>query len=151
MSILRFDPFRDVDRLTEQLLGAPAGTRRAPRVMPMDLYRSGDHFVVKADLPGADPGSIDVDVDNGIMTIRAQRSGMSDESAEWIASERSTGAYQRQVSLGDGIDTGAIHASYDDGVLTITVPVAEKAKARKIEIRVGERGEVVAADVQADA
>jgi len=134
MAVLRFDPFRDLDRLTEQMLGAPAGSARVPRYMPMDLYRSGDHFVVHADLPGADPGSVDLSVDNGLLTIRAERSGRTEESVEWLASERFTGSYMRQLSLGDGIDAERIAATYENGVLTVTIPMAEKAKPRRIQI-----------------
>jgi HSP20 family protein len=135
--VLRFDPFRsfnDLDRVTEQLLGVPAGTARAPRFMPMDLYRSGDHYVLHADLPGIDPGSVDVGVENGTLTIKAQRSSRSEEGVQWIASERFTGTYMRQLSLGDNIDSDAIKATYANGVLTVTIPVAEKAKARRIEV-----------------
>ena len=134
MAVLRFDPFRDLDRLTEQMLGAPAGSARVPRFMPIDLYRSGDHFVVHADLPGADPGSVDLSVDNGLLTIRAERSGRTEESVEWLASERFTGSYMRQLSLGDGIDAERISATYENGVLTVTIPMAEKAKPRRIQI-----------------
>lgn len=132
--MLRFDPFHDIDRLTEQLLGTPAGTARAPRFMPMDLYRSGDHYVLHADLPGVDPGSVDVDVENGTLTIRAQRSGRTEEGVQWITSERFTGTFQRQLSLGEGIDTDRISATYENGVLTVTIPVAEKAKPRRITV-----------------
>jgi HSP20 family protein len=141
MAVLRFDPFRDLDRLTEQMLGVPAGTARTPRFMPMDLYRSGDHYVLHADLPGVDPGSVDVSVDNGTLTIRAQRSGRTEEGVEWIASERFTGTYMRQLSLGDGVDTERIGATYENGVLTVTIPMAEKAKPRRIDITVGDKGE----------
>ena len=152
--MLRFDPFRDLDRLTEQMLGVPAGSARAPRFMPMDLYRSGDHYVLHADLPGVDPGSVDVSVDNGTLTIRAERSGRTEESVEWISSERFAGSYLRQLSLGDGIDTERIHATYNNGVLTVTIPVAEKAKPRRIDIArsddrselgVGQAGELTSA------
>ena len=132
--MLRFDPFRDIDRVTEQLLGVPAGSARAPRFMPMDLYRSGDHYVLHADLPGIDPGSVDVGVENGTLTIKAQRSAGTEEGVQWIASERFTGTYMRQLSLGDNIDTDAITATYANGVLTVTIPVAERAKARRIEV-----------------
>ena len=136
--MLRFDPFRDIDRLTEQLLGPTTGTARVPRLMPMDIYRSGEVYVLRTDLPGVDPGSVDVHVDNGTLTIRAERSWPQDlESVEWITNERFTGTYQRQLSLGDGIDTANISASYDDGVLTVTIPVAEKAKPRKISVAGG--------------
>ncbi len=134
--MLRFDPFRDFDRLTEQLLGVPSGSARAPRFMPMDLYRSGDHYVLHADLPGIDPGSVDVNVDNGTLTIRAERTGRTEEGVQWIASERFTGTYMRQLSLGEGIDTERISATYANGVLTVTLPVAEKAKPRKVSIAV---------------
>jgi len=134
MAVLRFDPFRDLDRLTEQLLGVPAGSTRAPRFMPMDLYRSGDHYVLHADLPGVDPGSVDVSVDNGTLTIRAERSGRSEESVEWMANERFTGSYMRQLSLGDGVDAEQIAATYENGVLTVTIPLAEKARSRRIQI-----------------
>lgn len=134
MAVLRFDPFRDLDRLAEQMLGVPAGSARAPRFMPMDLYRSGDHYVLHADLPGVDPGSVDCSVDNGVLSIRAERSGRTEESVEWLASERFTGTYLRQLSLGDGIDADRIAATYENGVLTVTIPLAEKAKPRRIQI-----------------
>ena len=133
-SVLRFDPFRDIDRLTEQLIGAQAGTARAPRFMPMDLYRSGDHFVLNADLPGVDPGSVDISVDNGTLTISAERMDSVPADVQWIASERFTGTYMRQLALGDGIDDQAISARYENGVLSVTLPVAEKAKPRKITL-----------------
>lgn len=134
MAVMRFDPFRDLDRLTEQMLGVPVGSTRAPRFMPMDLYRSGDHYVLHADLPGVDPGSVDVSVDNGTLTVRAERSGRTEESVDWLTSERFTGSYMRQLSLGDGVDAGRIAATYENGVLTVTIPLAEKAKPRRIEI-----------------
>jgi len=151
MTVLRFDPFRDMDRLTEQLLGVPAGTPRAPRFMPMDLYRSGDHFVLHADLPGVDPGSVDVSVDNGTLTIRAERTSRTDENVDWIASERFTGSYMRQLSLGDGIDSDRIGATYENGVLTVTIPVAEKAKPRRIDISTGSTAQVISGSVATPA
>jgi HSP20 family protein len=132
--VLRFDPFRDIDRLAEQVLGAQAGSARAPRLMPMDLYRSGDHYVVHADLPGVDPGSIDVSVDNNTLTIKAERTGRTEDTVDWIASERFTGTYMRQLSLGDGVDADHISATYHNGVLTVSIPVAEKAKSRRIQV-----------------
>jgi HSP20 family protein len=132
--VLRFDPFRDMDRLAEQVLGAQAGSARAPRFMPMDLYRSGDHYVVHADLPGVDPGSVDVSVDGGTLTIKAQRSGRTEESVDWIVSERFAGTYMRQLFLGDGVDADQISATYHNGVLTLSIPVAEKAKPRRIQV-----------------
>lgn len=133
-AVLRFDPFRDLDRMAEQLLGVPSGTARTPRFMPMDLYRSGDHYVLHADLPGIDPGSIDVNVENNTLTIRAERSAPPEEGVQWIGSERPTGTFQRQLTLGEGISSENISATYENGVLTITIPVAERAKARKVEI-----------------
>jgi len=132
--VLRFDPFRDLDRMTEQLLGATSGANRVPRFMPMDLYRSGDHYVLHADLPGIDPGSVDVSVDNGTLTIRAERSARTGQDVQWLANERFTGTFQRQLSLGDNIDSAAISATYDNGVLSVTIPVAEKARPRRIEV-----------------
>jgi HSP20 family protein len=145
--VLRFDPFRDFDRMTEQLLGVPSGSARAPRFMPMDVYRSGDHYVLHADLPGVDPGSVDVGVENGTLTIRAQRSERTEEGVQWVASERFTGTYLRQVALGEDVDTDRITATYANGVLTLTLPVAERAKPRRIEIAVDDR----AANVEAES
>jgi HSP20 family protein len=143
--VLRFDPFRDFDRMTEQLLGVPSGTARAPRFMPMDLYRSGDHYVLHADLPGVDPGSVDVSVENGTLTIRAQRSERTEDGVQWISSERFTGTYLRQLSLGEGIDTEKIGATYANGVLTVTLPVAERAKPRKVSITVEDNSQTIEA------
>jgi HSP20 family protein len=137
-TVLRFDPFREIDRMTEQLLGVPSGTARAPRFMPMDLYRSGDHYVLHADLPGVDPGSVDVGVENGVLTIKAQRSERTEDGVQWISSERFAGTYLRQIALGEGIDTDKIGATYHNGVLTVTLPVAEQAKPRRVEVSVQE-------------
>jgi HSP20 family protein len=136
--VLRFDPFRDLDRMTEQLLGVQSGSARAPRFMPMDLYRSGDHYVLHADLPGIDPGSVDVNVQNNVLTIAAERSERTEEGVQWIASERFAGRYMRQLSLGEGIDSERITATYANGVLTVTLPVAERAKPRKVTVSVDE-------------
>jgi HSP20 family protein len=141
--VLRFDPFRDFDRMTEQLLGVSSGSARAPRFMPMDLYRSGDHYVLHADLPGIDPGSVDVDVENNTLTIQAVRSERGDDGVQWISSERFTGTYMRQLALGDGIDTDKISATYANGVLTVTLPVAERAKPRKVSIAVDDKATTV--------
>jgi HSP20 family protein len=132
--MLRFDPFHDIDAMTREFLGTTRGSARAPRFMPMDMFRSGDHYVLHADLPGVDPGSVDVSVDNGTLTLRAQRSLPSDEGVQWLASERFAGTYMRQISLGDGIDASRISATYENGVLSVTLPVAEKAKPRRIEV-----------------
>jgi HSP20 family protein len=134
--VLRFDPFRDVDRLAEQLLGS----QRAPRVMPMDLFRSGDHYVLACDLPGVDPGSVDISVDGGVLSIRAERTPRSVEHAQWLAQERPGGTFLRQLTLGEGLDTEQISATYENGVLTLTLPVAERAKPRRIQVVTGEQG-----------
>jgi HSP20 family protein len=105
----------------------------------MDLYRSGDHYVLHADLPGVDPGSVDVGVENGTLTIKAQRSERTEDGVQWIASERFTGSYLRQLSLGADIDADKITATYANGVLTVTLPVAERAKPRRVAITVQDR------------
>ena len=133
--MLRFDPFSDMDAWARGMLtGSAAGTARTPKFMPLDLYKVDDHYMLVADLPGAAPGSIDVSVDNGVLTLSAQRSAPSDEGVQWLASERFSGTYRRQVTLGDSIDSAGISARYDNGVLTVTIPVAEKAKPRRIEV-----------------
>jgi len=149
--VLRYDPFRDLDRMTEQLLGAATGSARVPRFMPMDIYRSGDHYVLHADLPGIDPGSVEVNVDNGTLTIRAERSGRTEQDVQWLTNERFTGTFQRQLSLGEGIDTEAISATYDNGVLSVTIPVAEKAKPRRIEVTGSSNRQVIEAQQPASS
>ncbi|WP_232821863.1 Hsp20/alpha crystallin family protein [Desertihabitans aurantiacus] len=134
MAVLRFDPFSDFDAITKQLLGMSGDTSRVPRFMPVDLFRAGDHYVLLADLPGVDPGSVDVSVHEGTLTLTAERTARSDEGVQWLTSERFGGKFRRQLSLGEGIDTERISASYDNGVLTVTIPVAERAKPRKIEV-----------------
>ncbi|MDF0532098.1 Hsp20/alpha crystallin family protein [Tsukamurella sp. 8F] len=134
--MLRFDPFAELDSVTRSLLnGQQSGSARTPRFMPMDLYQVDDHYVLTADLPGADPGSIDVSVDNGVLTLSASRTTPSDDGVRWLTSERFSGIYRRQLTLGEGIDTSAISADYDNGVLTVTIPLAEKAKPRRVEIK----------------
>ncbi len=111
----------------------------APRRSCRWTYRSGDHYVLHADLPGIDPGSIDIGIDNNTLTIKAERTARSEDGVQWIASERFTGSFLRQLSLGDGIDSAAISASYENGVLTVTIPVADKAKPRKVQISTPDR------------
>lgn len=125
-----FDPFRELDRVA----GALLDRRENPRLMPMDVYRDGDHFVLSADLPGVDPGSVDVDVDGQLLTIRAERTARSHEGVQWLTRERPSGAYLRQITLGKDVDTEGISAHYENGVLSVMIPVLEKAKPRKIEI-----------------
>ena len=126
------DPFRDFDRLTQQLLG----TTNRPAVMPMDAWREGDRFVLEFDLPGVSQDSIDLDVERNVVTVRAERRGPSTDD-ELVAAERPRGVFSRQLFLGDTLDTDRIEADYEHGVLRLRIPVAEKAKPRKIEI--GER------------
>ena len=104
------------------------------RAMPMDLFRSGDHYVLLCDLPGIDPGSVDIDVDGQLLTIRAERTLTTGEGVKWITREREAVSFLRQLNLGQGIDTERITANYSNGVLSVTIPVSEKAKPRKIEV-----------------
>ena len=106
-----------------------------PRLMPMDLYRDADNYVLNADLPGIDPESVDVDVDGQLLSIRAERAPRTQEGVRWIARERSTGSYLRRFTLGQAIDTAHISAKYDNGVLSVVLPVTEKAKPRKVEVQ----------------
>ena len=126
-----WDPFRELDRLAAGMLDS----RQGPRVMPIDLHRDGDHYVLSADLPGVDPGSIDVDVDGQLLTSRAERTLRSDGDVQWLAHERPSGSFLRQLTLGDGLDTAAISAHYDNGVLSVVIPVSERAKPRKVEVQ----------------
>jgi HSP20 family protein len=123
------DPFRDFDRLAGQLLG----TTNRPAVMPMDAWREGDVFTLEFDLPGVSPESIDLDVERNVLTVRAERVPRNGDW-EMLASERPRGMFSRQLVLGDNLDLERIDASYDAGVLRLTIPVAERAKPRKIEI-----------------
>ena len=128
--LMRTDPFRDLDRLTQQLLG----TNARPSVMLMDAWRDGDRFVVEFDLPGVNPGSVDLDVERNVLTVRAERPPR-DFEGEQLAAERPRGVFSRQLILGDNLDTEKVTAGYDNGVLRLQIPVAEKAKPRKISIR----------------
>jgi HSP20 family protein len=134
MQTLRFDPFRDFDRLAAEMLG----TARTPSLMPMDCLRTGDQFVVRFDLPGIDADSLDVSAENQTLTVRAERTRDDPQDAAYLISERPSGVYSRQLVLGDGLAVDDIRAEYRDGVLTLTIPVAEQAKPRKIEIMRGE-------------
>jgi HSP20 family protein len=127
---MSFDPFSQLDRFAQSVFD----TSRQPRLMPVDLFREGDQYVLNADLPGVDPGSIDVDVDGHLLTIRAQRSAGNRETARWLAQERPFGSYMRQFSIGDDVNPEGISATYDNGVLSVVVPIAERAKPRKISV-----------------
>ncbi|MFF2493955.1 Hsp20/alpha crystallin family protein [Agromyces sp. NPDC058064] len=129
-----YDPFRDLDRVASALFEP----RRGPRRMPMDLYRDGDHYVLTADLPGIDPGSVDIDVDGQLLTIRAERTLAAGDGVKWITREREAASFLRQLNLGQGVDTERISASYTNGVLSVTIPVSEKAKPRKIAVEHGD-------------
>jgi HSP20 family protein len=130
--LMRTDPFRDLDRLTQQIFGNN-GTLARPSVMPMDAWRDGDTFHVEFDLPGVNPKSIDLDVERNVVTVKAERPASASD-IEFIAAERPRGIFSRQLILGDNLDTEHITASYDTGVLTLLIPVAEQAKPRKIAI-----------------
>jgi HSP20 family protein len=127
--LMRTDQFRELDRLAEQVFGSVA----RPAVMPMYAWREGEVFIVEFDLPGVDAESIDLDVERNVLTVRAERPAVTD-SSESIAAERPRGVFSRQLFLGETLDTDRIEASYTDGVLRLTVPVAEEAKPRKIQI-----------------
>ncbi|HET9873551.1 MAG TPA: Hsp20 family protein [Propionibacteriaceae bacterium] len=127
--LMRTDPFRDLDRLTQQVFGTAA----RPAIMNMDAWREDDRFVIEFDLPGVDTDSIDLDVERNVLTVRADRPAR-EGTAELVAAERPRGVFSRQLILGDNLDTDRISAAYDAGVLRLEVPVAEKAKPRKIEV-----------------
>jgi HSP20 family protein len=141
------DPFRELDRLAQQLSGV-TGTTNRPAVMPMDAWREGDVFVLDFDLPGVAPESIDIDVERNVLTVRAERVARNGDW-EMLASERPKGAFSRQLVLGDNLDLEHIEASYDAGVLRLIVPVAEKAKPRRIEIGTGPGAVQSSAETQA--
>jgi HSP20 family protein len=132
MLLRNTDPFRDFDRISQALLGA-TGTTNRPAVMAMDAWREGERFVIEFDLPGVSPESIDLDIERNVLTVRAER---VPRNGDWerLASERPVGMFSRQLVLGDNLDLEKIDASYDAGVLRLVVPVAEKAKPRKIEV-----------------
>jgi HSP20 family protein len=131
--LMRTDPFRELDRLTQQLLDAK-GTTTRPVVMPMDAYRDGEQFVVHFDIPGVDPNRIDLDVERNVLTVRAERGLDAPEGAEFQVAERPRGVFSRQLFLGETLDADRIEANYEAGVLTLRVPIAEQAKPRKINI-----------------
>ncbi|MFZ2625660.1 MAG: Hsp20/alpha crystallin family protein [Propionibacterium sp.] len=134
MSTTVYNPFREMDRLLGQVSKAASGEAR---LMPLDLYRDGDVFVAKMDLPGVDPSTIDIDVDDRTLSVSAERKSdevQRDDKSHWVSRERSYGAFARQLTLGTGLDLAHINADYADGVLTLTIPVAEEAKPRKIAV-----------------
>jgi len=132
--LLQHDPFRDFDRLTQQVFGTVA----RPSGMPLDAWREGDDFVVELDLPGIDTEKLDIDVERNVLTIRAERLSNVPDAANIVASERSWGVFSRQLILGDALDTEKVDADYTAGVLRLRIPIAEQAKPRKIAISSGD-------------
>lgn len=145
-ALLRFDPFREIDRVLDQAMNQ---TRRPS--FPMDAYRHGDTVVVHFDLPGVDPESIDLEYERQTLMVSAERTWHPVEGDQLLAAERTHGRFQRQLLLGDGLDTERMHATYENGVLTVTIPVAERAKPRKIEIAHGEKTAIAAKPVDTTA
>jgi HSP20 family protein len=131
--LMRSDPFRELDRFAQQVLGTAA----RPAVMPMDAWREGEEFVVEFDLPGINADSLDIDIERNVVTVRAERPAV-DPNREMLATERSRGVFSRQLVLGENLDTERIEASYNEGVLSLRIPVAEKAKPRKISVGRGD-------------
>ena len=127
--LMRSDPFRDIDRWTQQVLGTAA----RPAVMPMDAWRDGDEFIVEFDLPGVTEDSLNLDVERNVLTVRAERPGLN-QDREMVSAERPRGVFSRQLFLGENLDPDRIEASYHNGVLRLSIPVAEKAKPRRIKV-----------------
>jgi HSP20 family protein len=134
--LMRTDPFREFDRLAQQLIGTASTS--GPAIMPMDAWRESDTFVLEFDLPGVSPDSVDIDVERNVLTVRAERPG-NEGDREMLASERPRGQFSRQLVLGDNLDLQQVTAQYDSGVLRLSIPVAEKAKPRKIEVTTRDR------------
>jgi HSP20 family protein len=130
--LMRTDPFRELDRLTQQVFGS-TGTTARPTSMPLDAWREGEAFHVELDLPGVEPDSIDIDVERNVLTVKAERP-LRASDVELLVAERSRGVFTRQLFLGDALDTERVAASYDSGVLRLTIPVAERAKPRKVQV-----------------
>ena len=135
--LMRTDPFRDLDRLAQQVLGTPA----RPAAMPIDAYRRGDEFVVEFDLPGVDTSSIELTVEKNVLTVHAQRRRSTTEGVEMLVGERPQGTFSRQLFLGDSLDTERINADYTDGVLVLRLPIAEKAKPRRVPINLSDNAQ----------
>jgi HSP20 family protein len=128
--LMRTDPFRDLDRLAQQIVGTPS----RPAAMPIDAFRNGDEFVVLFDLPGVAADSIDLTVEQNVLTVHAVRSRAGDGDVEMVVAERPQGTFSRQLFLGQTLDTDHVEAEYRDGVLQLRIPVAERAKPRKVDI-----------------
>jgi len=129
---MRFDPFRDFDRLAEQMM--LGGGRGGPRSFPMDAYRRGDRFFVHLDLPGVQTDSIELTAENNMLTVSAERRFQSEDEDQVVIRERPQGQFTRQLLLGESLDADRIEANYENGVLTLSIPVAEQAKPRRISV-----------------
>ncbi|RMB62101.1 Hsp20/alpha crystallin family protein [Tessaracoccus antarcticus] len=141
---LTFDPIREMDRVFSAMrTPAPVG-------MPMDLFRADDHFIARIDLPGVDPQTIDIDVEDRTLTVRADRMAQSDDDIAWLVHERPTGTFARQLTLGYGVAADRIEADYADGVLTLSIPVAEEAKSRKIQVSHSAGSQMITGSVSED-
>jgi HSP20 family protein len=136
--LMRTDPFRELDRLTQQVFGTVA----RPAVMPMDAWRDKDEFVAEFDLPGVTPESIDLGVEQNVLTVKAERPGRNGDT-EMVVAERPRGVFSRQLFLGESLDTDKISASYEHGVLRLRIPIAERAKPRKIEVTSSEQKQAI--------
>jgi HSP20 family protein len=134
--LMRTDPFRELDRLAQQVMG----TASRPAAIPIDAYRKGDKFVVQFDLPGVASDSIDLTVEKNVLTVHAQRSRTADDDVELVLAERPQGAFSRQLFLGETLDSDHIAADYSEGVLTVTIPVAASAKPRKVSVSAAGNG-----------
>ncbi len=134
MRFERFDPFRELDRSLEQL------TSPASRSFPLDAFRRGDQFIVHFDLPGVDPGAIDLTVERNVLTVTAERHGDRKEGDQQVVAERPYGTFTRQLFLGESLDADQVDANYESGVLTLTIPVAQQAKPRKLQVTTGDAG-----------
>ena len=134
--LMRSEPFTEVNRLAQQLFGTQlTGTWSRPTAMPVDSYRNGDEFVIAFDLPGVDRNAIDIDVERNVLTVRAERRPVDlGEQAEAQLAERPLGVFSRQLFLGDALDSEHIDATYDNGVLLLRIPIAERAKPRKVAV-----------------
>jgi HSP20 family protein len=131
MTVIRFDPFQEFDRLTRQMLSGGRG----PRAMPMEAYRRGDQFFVHLDLPGVNPDDVQLTVEGNVVSVRAERRSLWREGDDVLVDETPQGTFSRQLYIGDNLDGGRLEASFDQGILTLMIPVAEQAKPRRIEIR----------------
>lgn len=132
--LMRFDPFRELDRISQTL------DRPQRPLLAMDAYRHGEEFIVAFDLPGARPDSVDLSVEKNVLTVRADRATTVGEADEVVVAERPQGTFSRQLFLGESLDPDRIRATYENGVLTLTIPVAERAKARQIHVETGQSG-----------